>query len=144
MPSSVHEAGNRGLQRLGTPRQGRGYGTWTRPAVNEMLDVAFQRVNHKKSVLSFADLGCGNGWVVRLVGRHENCVQADGFDGAPHMIEKAKNIDSQHGYHLALFPDTQLNNTISFIQWNSSTISMNLKRCYNQFTTIGYLKVVGQ
>lgn len=77
------------------------------PAVNEMLEVAFQRVNQGNQPFSFADLGCGNGWVVRLVGSHENCVQADGFDGAPHMIEKAKNIDSKHGYHLALFPDTE-------------------------------------
>ena len=62
------------------------------PAVNEMLDVAFQRVNQGNQSFSFADLGCGNGWVVRLVGRHENCVQADGFDGAPHMIEKEKTL----------------------------------------------------
>ncbi|MGB0787883.1 MAG: nodulation protein S NodS, partial [Candidatus Poseidoniaceae archaeon] len=62
------------------------------PAVNEMLEVAFQRVNQGNQPFSFADLGCGNGWVVRMVGELENCTQADGFDGAPHMIEKAKNI----------------------------------------------------
>ena len=85
------------------------------PAVNEMLEVAFQRVNQGNQLFSFADLGCGNGWVVRLVGSHENCVQADGFDGAPHMIEKAKNIDSKHGYHLALFPDTEPPQQYDFI-----------------------------
>ena len=81
----------------------RGHG----PAVNEMLEVAFQRTNQEHKQFSFADLGCGNGWVVRLVGGHENLLRINGFDGAPHMIEKAKNIDSKHGYHLAVFPETK-------------------------------------
>ena len=30
------------------------------PAVNEMLEVAFQRTNQENEPFSFADLGCGN------------------------------------------------------------------------------------
>ena len=96
----------------------RGHG----PSVREMLDAALERFLSEGDSFSFADLGCGNGWVVRLA-QHEQCQKADGFDGAEHMIEKAKATDSTNGYHLALFPQTNLNNTISSIQWNSSITS---------------------
>ena len=56
---------------------------------------------------SFADLGCGNGWVVRLASEHEQCRHADGFDGAEHMIKKANAFDSENGYYLAMFPDAK-------------------------------------
>ncbi|MGB1792333.1 MAG: hypothetical protein ACPHMS_00475 [Candidatus Poseidoniaceae archaeon] len=81
----------------------RGHG----PAVREMLDLALGRVLSERDSFSFADLGCGNGWVVRLASQHDNCTKADGFDGAEHMIVKAKTIDSNNGYHLALFPQTK-------------------------------------
>ena len=68
----------------------RGHG----PAVREMLDLALGRVLSERDSFSFADLGCGNGWVVRLASQHDNCTKADGFDGAEHMIVKAKTIDS--------------------------------------------------
>lgn len=81
----------------------RGHG----PSVREMLDAALERVLSEGDSFSFADLGCGNGWVVRLAAQHEQCQKADGFDGAEHMIEKAKATDSTNGYHLALFPQTK-------------------------------------
>ena len=81
----------------------RGHG----PSVREMLDAALNRVLSETDSFSFADLGCGNGWVVRLAAQHEQCVKADGFDGAEHMIEKAKAADSDNGYHLTLFPQTK-------------------------------------
>jgi SAM-dependent methyltransferase len=89
----------------------RGHG----PAVREMLDLALGRVLSERDSFSFADLGCGNGWVVRLASRHDNCTKADGFDGAEHMIVKAKTIDSNNGYHLALFPQTKPPQQYDFI-----------------------------
>ncbi len=81
----------------------RGHG----PAVREMMHHALDRVLSQMDAFSFADLGCGNGWVVRLAAQHKQCRQADGFDGATHMIEKARAVDSENGYHLAMFPQTQ-------------------------------------
>ena len=37
-------------------------------AVREMLDLALGRVLSERDSFTFADLGCGNGWVVRLAG----------------------------------------------------------------------------
>ena len=81
----------------------RGHG----PAVREMLSAAYKRVLSNNESFSFADLGCGNGWVVRLASEHEQCRHADGFDGAEHMIEKANAFDSENGYYLAMFPDAK-------------------------------------
>jgi len=48
---------------------------------------------------SFLDVGCGNGWVVRKVSQLEKCVLAEGIDGAPEMISKAKLKDSKNNYY---------------------------------------------
>ncbi len=77
------------------------------PAVKEMLDAALNKVSSNGTTFEFADLGCGNGWVVRMVAAHAGCASADGFDGAQNMIAKAKNIDSKNGYHIAMFPQTK-------------------------------------
>lgn len=54
-----------------------------------------QNLNYK---YSFLDLGCGNGWVVRMFNNHSLCNLAHGIDGAPHMIKKAKSLDSNGIY----------------------------------------------
>jgi len=62
-------------------------------AVDKML---FHLVNSRTSPFSFIDAGCGNGWVVRKIRKHDLCENAIGVDGAVEMIRKAKKID-EHG-----------------------------------------------
>jgi trans-aconitate methyltransferase len=76
-------------------------------AVNEMVDVALERVLADRVAFSAVDLGCGNGWVVRKLSQHPACVEAVGYDGAEHMIEKAREVDLINAYHCARFPETK-------------------------------------
>lgn len=58
-------------------------------AVEDMISFATQeRINLKRN-FSFLDLGCGNGWVVRMLENNQLCVRSVGIDGAKQMIEKA-------------------------------------------------------
>lgn len=66
-------------------------------AVDHMLGSALK---NRKS-FSFLDAGCGNGWVVRQVSKHPQCVSAAGVDGAQQMINKAKANDSKNHYTCA-------------------------------------------
>ena len=57
------------------------------------------------SNLSFADVGCGNGWATEDLLNEKFITKAYGYDGAPKMIEKAqKNIQG------ATFFQSNLNN----------------------------------
>jgi len=62
----------------------------------------FEIISTQKSIIDnsfkFLDLGCGNGWVVRKILENKNCVYALGIDGAPEMINKAKNSDNKGNY----------------------------------------------
>ena len=122
----------------------RGHG----PAVEEMLNVAIPKVIANGNSFSFADLGCGNGWVVRKVAQHEQCGQADGFDGAEHMIEKAKAVDSNNGYHLAMFPETkplqqyELIHSMEFIYYLHDPKSM-LQSIHDDWLSEGGWAVIG-
>ena len=62
----------------------------------------FEIISTQKSIIDnsfkFLDLGCGNGWVVRKIIENKNCVYALGIDGAPEMINKAKNSDNKGNY----------------------------------------------
>ena len=44
--------------------------------------------NNKKAIL--ADIGCGNGWATGDLLKESFVFRANGYDGAPRMIEKAK------------------------------------------------------
>ena len=50
------------------------------------------------------DLGCGNGWVVRLLAEL-GAVKSEGVDGAEQMIAKARSIDSTNPYHHGYLPE---------------------------------------
>ncbi len=39
---------------------------------------------------SFLDVGCGNGWVIRKIGKEKNCKKAIGIDKSKKMIIQAK------------------------------------------------------
>ena len=69
-------------------------------AVEDMISFATQeRTNHKRN-FSFLDLGCGNGWVVRMLENNQLCVRSVGIDGAKQMIEKAGEDTSKSEFLL--------------------------------------------
>jgi SAM-dependent methyltransferase len=64
-------------------------------SVNAMLNFTFKNIDDP---FTFIDSGCGNGWVVRMVGDHPLCSKAIGIDGSTSMIEKAISIDNKNTY----------------------------------------------
>ena len=79
-------------------------------SVNAMLDFTFKNIDNR---FTFIDSGCGNGWVVRIVGDHPLCNKAIGVDGSKSMIEKAISIDKKNIYEYLLKQD--LNNSFIII-----------------------------
>ena len=74
-------------------------------SVAEMIDFISVKSEQRGSNFSAVDVGCGNGWVVRILADIQLCQQAIGIDGAKAMIEKAKSIDSENQYVFAGLPD---------------------------------------
>lgn len=71
-------------------------------SVHAMLElVGIPRSNDYTAV----DVGCGNGWVCRLIGSDSKCTHVTGVDGSATMIAKAKTIDNEGNYHVAKLPD---------------------------------------
>jgi trans-aconitate methyltransferase len=69
-------------------------------AVEDMISFATQeRINLKRN-FSFLDLGCGNGWVVRMLENNQLCVRSVGIDGAKQMIQKASEETSRSEFLL--------------------------------------------
>ena len=54
---------------------------------------------------SAVDIGCGNGWVCRLLAQDESCTRVLGVDGSEAMISKAKQIDSNGDYRVTKLPE---------------------------------------
>lgn len=71
------------------------------PSVKAMLELALPKVSEGFTAM---DLGCGNGWVVRLLSEL-GASHAEGVDGALEMINKAKSIDSKHKYSHGFLPE---------------------------------------
>jgi 2-polyprenyl-3-methyl-5-hydroxy-6-metoxy-1,4-benzoquinol methylase len=69
-------------------------------AVDQMLDLIDNKTKVLKRPFKFLDIGCGNGWVVRKVSKFKNCILAEGIDGAPEMIKKARTDDPENMYYL--------------------------------------------
>ena len=74
-------------------------------SVAEMIDFISVKSEQRGSNFSAVDVGCGNGWVVRILADIQLCQQAIGIDGAKAMIEKAKSIDNENQYIFAGLPD---------------------------------------
>ena len=70
-------------------------------SVNAMLELALPKVNDNFTAI---DLGCGNGWVVRLLSKL-GASHVEGVDGALEMINKAQNVDSKHKYSHGFLPE---------------------------------------
>jgi len=71
------------------------------PSVSQMLDLALPKCPEKFEAI---DLGCGNGWVVRLLSKL-GAVHVEGVDGSFEMIVKAKLADPGGTYSHGLLPD---------------------------------------
>ena len=84
-------------------------------AVNEMLNFIFKEAAKMNKNFSAIDVGCGNGWVVRLIDNHESCDYAEGIDGAKAMIDKAKQIDENGNYSVCNLPEFAPNRKYDFL-----------------------------
>ena len=70
-------------------------------SVKAMLELALPKV---KDDFSAIDLGCGNGWVTRMLS-DLGASHSEGVDGSTEMIKKARAKDSDHKYSHGLLPD---------------------------------------
>ena len=71
------------------------------PSVQAMLELAIPKLD---SGFSAIDLGCGNGWVTRML-TELGASHSEGVDGSNEMINKATSKDSNHKYSQGLLPD---------------------------------------
>ena len=113
-------------------------------AVDHMLGLA---LNNRKS-FSFIDAGCGNGWVVRQVAKHPQCVSASGIDGAQQMIDKAKTCDSKNQYTCADLDTWRPNSPVDIVHsmevvYYLKNPSAFLENVYNCWLTKGGLLILG-
>ena len=83
---------------------------WARNGHSDLMER-----EHEKSVMkflgavkfkepfSFLDVGCGSGWVVRMIAGHEGCTRAVGIDKSPAMIQGAASMrkSPKEEYHTA-------------------------------------------
>ena len=70
-------------------------------SVQAMLGLAIPKLNDDFSAI---DLGCGNGWVTRMLSEL-GAGHSEGVDGSDEMINKATSKDSNHKYSQGLLPD---------------------------------------
>jgi len=70
-------------------------------SVQAMLELAIPKLNDTFSAI---DLGCGNGWVTRML-TELGASHSEGVDGSNEMINKATSKDSNHKYSQGLLPD---------------------------------------
>lgn len=70
-------------------------------SVQAMLELAIPKLNDGFSAI---DLGCGNGWVTRMLSEL-GAGHSEGVDGSNEMINKATSKDSNHKYSQGLLPD---------------------------------------
>ena len=77
---------------------GKKFDVWAKNGKAEQMEI-----EHKKTVLKFLktiqfdrpfvflDVGCGNGWVLRVIVKEKNCKKAIGIDKSKKMIMQAKS-----------------------------------------------------
>ena len=113
-------------------------------AVDHMLEIA---LNNRKS-FSFLDAGCGNGWVVRQVAKHPQCVSASGVDGAKQMIDKAQTYDSKNHYTCANLDNWKPNSAVDIVHsmevvYYLKDPSAFLENVYNSWISEAGVLIVG-
>ncbi len=114
------------------------------PAVSEMLKLAIPKIETNFSAI---DIGCGNGWVVRKL-KTMGAKTAQGVDGAPEMIKKAKSIDDSGEYFYGLLPEWKpsrkfdLVHSIEFLYYLNEPLKM-LKEIHDNWLEEGGWLVAG-
>lgn len=68
-------------------------------SVSEMLKIVNEYIGSLDHNFKFLDLGCGNGWVVKMFSNNNLCDLSVGVDGSENMIKKAKLKDSKGIYY---------------------------------------------
>ena len=95
-------------------------------SVNAMLELALPKV---KLEFSAIDLGCGNGWVTRLL-TELGAAHSEGVDGSIEMIKKAKAKDPAHKYSHGSLPEWNpgrrfdLVHTMEFLYYLDNPVEM--------------------
>ena len=113
-------------------------------SVKAMLELALPKV---KSDFSAIDLGCGNGWVVRLLSEM-GASHVEGVDGAIEMIKKAQEKDSEHKYSHGMLPEWSpgrrfdLVNTMEFLYYLDDQIEM-IRTIHDEWWNDGGILVAG-
>ena len=95
-------------------------------SVKAMLEMALPEL---PTPYTAVDLGCGNGWVCRLLEQREECSHVVGVDGSDVMIEKAENRDKVNSILLNCLNGGQKGPLISFIQWNFCITLRTQQQC---------------
>ena len=113
-------------------------------SVKAMLELALPKV---KSDFSAIDLGCGNGWVVRLLSEM-GAPHVEGVDGAIEMIKKAQEKDSEHKYSHGMLPEWSpgrrfdLVHTMEFLYYLDDPIEM-ISTIHDEWLNDGGILVAG-
>lgn len=113
-------------------------------SVKAMLELALPKV---KSEFSAIDLGCGNGWVVRLLSEM-GASHSEGVDGAIEMIKKAQEKDSGHKYSHGMLPEWSpgkrfdLVHTMEFLYYLDDPIEM-ISTIHDEWLSHGGVLVAG-
>ena len=115
-----------------------------RQSVDEMLSLALKG----QKQFSFIDAGCGNGWVVRQVAKHPECVSATGVDGAKQMIHKAQKSDPLNNYTCADLSSWRPNTPVDIVHAMEVLYYLKdpfsfLKNVYHSWLKTGGLLIFG-
>jgi len=114
------------------------------PSVKAMLELALPKLSNQFTAM---DLGCGNGWVVRLLS-DLGASHSEGVDGALQMINKAKTIDSKHKYSHGFLPEWkpemrfELVHTMEFLYYLQDPAQM-ISIIHDEWLTDGGVLVAG-
>ncbi len=114
------------------------------PSVKEMLELAIPKV---KDGFTAIDLGCGNGWVTRML-TELGASHSEGVDGAEAMINKAKETDSSHKYSHGYLPEWKpeqrfdLVHSMEFLYYLHDPVEM-IATIHNNWLNDGGILVAG-
>ena len=114
------------------------------PSVKAMLELALPQVN---SDFSAIDVGCGNGWVTRML-TELGASHSEGVDGALEMITKARDIDSIHKYTHGYLPEWNparkfdLVHTMEFLYYLENPVEM-ISIIHDQWLEEGGIFIAG-
>tara|TARA_B100001113_G_scaffold344501_1_gene333008 strand:- start:349 stop:966 length:618 start_codon:yes stop_codon:yes gene_type:complete len=114
------------------------------PSVKAMLELALPKVQKNFSVI---DLGCGNGWVTRML-TELGAAHSEGVDGAKEMINKAQSTDSKHKYSHGLLPEWKpdmkfdLVHSMEFLYYLQDPVEM-IAKIHDEWLNDGGILVAG-